>query len=925
MTVSYGANGASGSANAGYRKSESDSSSLAHHNSTISAGSLNSTSDTLTVAGANIEADTVVIETDTLDVRSLQDHSSGKSKTRGGNAGFGVSNGAVSSVSAGVEMADGSAERSWTDNQTRIIGRDSVTVNAKDTTLTGAVIANATADANGQLVDQGNLSLTTETLAVADLQDTDRSENRGINLGVTVNLSGEPRNEEQLTGPQTGQTTIGGHYYGHDRAQTTHATIGQGQIVVAGNEQNAVDGLNRDLGNSQEMTRDQEIGGLDASVTVDHRLLSSEGRQSIINDAVDTFEHGEDIAQAVSQVATEDSVSLLNFAGQVDKNAKATQIRNVLARQYPETLAILKNGEGDPRYQAAQAQVVQLAQAMFGLEVSDVAFYDGEATTGVLADQHTAFGSRDVFGAVITDPDHPGFGTVLLNTANTDKSGMMTTAGHEVIESKVLQGKEGLFFDDRFETKERVADLFGERLTARLEEATGGGLSQTSSGWSVAMRQTAETQQGTLLANTLQAGQVEYRQFRTNESRALDQARAVIEGNSVYSEAYKHEALANLDALACAEVRCGSGISKNDPLYETYREMEARGERLKQTQQTDIYAQLDQLGVTSTEEKTVGRGRRQHTREEPLFTYGVWDSSDDFIGSNEQLSARAQQVALGVGGSAEAALGVVVTTAGCGTVAGCAVGGPLGAWLAADGADTAYKSSEALSSPYVYLNGARVRDSFSETTNQEVVSPTLALLTNVGANVAGGVVAKRAGSLVLREELPVVSGASAVPSPSDISQRLDELKIEGHGPQRHSGLTEHQLVKRVFDGIDPATVSRVDLVHSPKLHKKPSEATTFISDDAFVRAEHSVRASQAFQEAIKLNPERPVVKISLQDALGNNGQNQVVGIRKVGPRENRQYEGLDFSNGSVQAFYRYNSQTRSYELETMFPTQYPVD
>ncbi len=60
------------------------------------------------MAGADVAANTVNIDTDTLDVRSLQNQSSSQSKTRGANAGFGVSNGAVSSVSAGVERADGS-------------------------------------------------------------------------------------------------------------------------------------------------------------------------------------------------------------------------------------------------------------------------------------------------------------------------------------------------------------------------------------------------------------------------------------------------------------------------------------------------------------------------------------------------------------------------------------------------------------------------------------------------------------------------------------------------------------------------------------------------------------------------------------------------------------------------------------------------
>jgi len=766
LAVSYGAQGLSGSGNAGYRNADSDSSSLTYQNSTINAGGFESTSETLTVAGAEVAANTININTDTLDVRSLQNQSSSQSKTRGANAGLGVSNGAISSLSVGIERADGSSDRNWTDNQTRLIGRDSVTVHAKDTTLAGAVIANATTDANGQLVDQGNLSLTTDTLTVANLSDTDRSENRGFNASVSVNLSGNPRNDGQMTIPQTGQTTVGGHYNGHDRAQATHATLGQGQIVVAGTEQDTVKGLNRDLDNRQEVTRDLDIGGLDASVTVDHRVLSKDGWNSIANDVVDTIEHGKDIGLAAHQVASEDKVGLLNFAGQVDKNAKVTQLEKILATQYPETVAILKNGEGGPGYQAAQAQVVQLAQALFGLEAGGTAYYDGKLTTGVLADKETIVGSRDVQGAMVSDPNHPDYGKGYLDVSNTDKAGLMTTAGHEVIESKVLQGKEGLFFQDSFETKERIADLFGESLTASLNELTGGGLSQTSDEWHSAMRQSPLTNQGTLLANTLHSGQVEYRQFATNESRALDQARAAIQNNGIYSPAYKREALDNLDALACAEIRCGAGVSENDPHYSTLKTLQAKGEQLQKTQHTDIYAKLKELGVDSTEEKTVRRGRDQFTHQKPLFGYGALDASDDFIGSNEQISARVQQVAIGVGGSAEAALGVAVTTAGCTTLAPCVVAGPVGAWLAADGADAAYNASEALNSDYVYVNGARVLNSFTEASHQESAGPTAALLTNVGLNVAGGVIAKKAGALVLRDELPGVSGI-VVPSRFD--------------------------------------------------------------------------------------------------------------------------------------------------------------
>mgnify|MGYP003134694695 FL=1 len=533
LTASYGAQGLSGSGSAGYRNADSDSSSLTHRNSTISAGSLESTSETLTVAGADVAANTIDIDTDTLDVRSLQNQSSSESKTRGGNAGLGVSNGAVSSVSAGIEMADGSSGRTWTDNQTRIIGRDSVTVNAKDTTLAGAVIANATTDANGQLVDQGNLSMTTDTLTVTDLNDTDRSENRGINLGVTVNLSGEPRNDEQLSGPQTGQTTVGGHYYGHDRAQTTHATIGQGQIVVAGKEQDTVEGLNRDLESSQKLTRDQAIGGLNASVTVDHRLLSSEGRDSIVNDAIATLEHGEDIVRSGQKVADDKDLTVPNFGEVLHNNAQGTQLKNDLLRN-PENAHILAGlkSENPEEYAQAVSDLGHLAQEKFGLSLSDINLYDaGSTESASLADSMLG----NVKGGVVIDPSSPLFGKIFVDAGDgASKTDMTFTLGHEVLETQSLQGKGGGIFGSNSEqSQEALGDAFGEQLASRINQAAGGNLDATGGRYfSARLKQSQPVLSGTVVANQVGSATVDNRQLYVQE------ARAILDNAPAYAERY---------------------------------------------------------------------------------------------------------------------------------------------------------------------------------------------------------------------------------------------------------------------------------------------------------------------------------------------------------------------------------------------------
>jgi filamentous hemagglutinin len=124
---------------------------------------------------------------------------------------------------------------------------------------------------------------------VNDLADYNKSKTTGFNFSTSIN-TGAFKSGEAGQSP-TGQTTIGGQYYGHDTEQITRATLGGGAIIVGGKtltENNAAElglsGLNRDVSKAQEITVDKDIGGLNASVTIDNRLLTSKGRASIGDD-----------------------------------------------------------------------------------------------------------------------------------------------------------------------------------------------------------------------------------------------------------------------------------------------------------------------------------------------------------------------------------------------------------------------------------------------------------------------------------------------------------------------------------------------------------------------------------------------------------------------------------------------------------------
>ncbi|MFC3680684.1 two-partner secretion domain-containing protein, partial [Bacterioplanoides pacificum] len=301
MTVSYGSGGSdlAGGVNASGSNTDSDSYSKTHINSAINAGSLSSNSENLTLSGANVEiAGDIDIETSNLLIESLQDVATSSSKTEGYNAS--LSMGAdknISPGSVGANQNNSKSNSKWVNNQTTLIGGSSgtgeVNISADKTTVRGAVVASATRNEDGTLTDNGTLNLTTDELIVEDIQDKNHSQSDGFNVS-TSGYSG------------TGSTTVGLTSNGHEREQTTFATLGGGSVKNRDGEDHNLDHTNRDLNNSQQITKDQQTAGLDATVTVDHRLASEEGRNSIKKDFVDSSQHAQEIGQTIEDVATTD-------------------------------------------------------------------------------------------------------------------------------------------------------------------------------------------------------------------------------------------------------------------------------------------------------------------------------------------------------------------------------------------------------------------------------------------------------------------------------------------------------------------------------------------------------------------------------------------------------------------------------------------
>ena len=90
--------------------------------------------------------------------------------------------------------------------------------------------------------------------------------------------------------------------------QTTYATLGGGTVTKKSGEQHDLTNVNRDLNNTQEITLDQQTAGLDATVTVDHRLLSEGGRNAIKKDFDETGTLMQEVDNVIPSANNENQV-----------------------------------------------------------------------------------------------------------------------------------------------------------------------------------------------------------------------------------------------------------------------------------------------------------------------------------------------------------------------------------------------------------------------------------------------------------------------------------------------------------------------------------------------------------------------------------------------------------------------------------------
>ena len=275
---------------AGLNYGQMNSKGTLYNNAQIQAGNkLIVKADDMTIRGGRLEGKYVDVNVKkNLLIESLQD--SEKMKQIGANLGYSLKYGKDKDRNpdnrnnGNLGLPYGEKKKLWVKEQSGIIGTESVKVKVGGKlSLIGSIIANIDDKGN----DKGNLTLSYGKLEVKDLDSYDKQIN--INGNVELNQrskdndnkelvlkknkekdenSKNPKNDKKnkkdskdLIGEDVEERdnkvdeTYGVGIEGSDKRKITRATIGKG--VINGKEE--VEGVNRDIGKSDEITKDINV------------------------------------------------------------------------------------------------------------------------------------------------------------------------------------------------------------------------------------------------------------------------------------------------------------------------------------------------------------------------------------------------------------------------------------------------------------------------------------------------------------------------------------------------------------------------------------------------------------------------------------------------------------------------------------------
>ena len=219
-----------------------------------------------------------------LEVESLQDYE--KMRQIGINASVGNVTGENKSYGGGVNYTG--RDKNWVNEQTSLIGRNSVNVEVGNKlTVAGAKIAN---EENG--IDKGNLIVKANEIETHDIVSKDNFLALDANANITRRdiINKQKGNKDNNYVVEHYENDAGAGFAGSEVEKVSRATIGNGTIVT---NQGTV-AVNRDIFKSDEKTRDVEVKriGIDYN---DERKGWGKGNQ-IISENAGTLGHFIDAA-----------------------------------------------------------------------------------------------------------------------------------------------------------------------------------------------------------------------------------------------------------------------------------------------------------------------------------------------------------------------------------------------------------------------------------------------------------------------------------------------------------------------------------------------------------------------------------------------------------------------------------------------------
>ncbi|NMH61542.1 hemagglutinin repeat-containing protein, partial [Alteromonas ponticola] len=290
-------------------------------NSSLTAKHMNVvTSGDATISGGNLHGDDSLNMNigGNLTLESVQNRYAGSSKGMGISAGMGFGNAGsenntldvnkavakaasnLGDTSAGAASVNGglNASNSRYHNTETVLssitgGNVNVDVNG-NTAITGALIA--AMDNNGN--DNGALTLTTGTISYSDLNNRSYSSNQSASINANVGLTADAKHNESGTDTKLNSSNTAYQNNSSQSVSKTMATVGEGNVTVGG-ENAELAGLNRDAANTTNEIYDVDRQQGNIELTVDHRLLSEEGRALIKEDVKRTEILGESVADVL--------------------------------------------------------------------------------------------------------------------------------------------------------------------------------------------------------------------------------------------------------------------------------------------------------------------------------------------------------------------------------------------------------------------------------------------------------------------------------------------------------------------------------------------------------------------------------------------------------------------------------------------------